>query len=280
MTPLGQAQTTSEGSLGLQAGRDLNVNIGPSVSEIRMLVDTFLQTNLPALREAAKIEAQKNIDKFLTEFVAQLGDSTRASAQEFAKPDAQNSFDEALRGCALKGEDADIELVSRILIERLSSASKPLLKLVCEEAIRVLPNLTRPQIAYLALIQYTKSVKHNGLITVSMLEDFHRRILPLVEPGFRLSPANRQYLASLGLLTINPVADANLLSQNLRTNYPFLPPTDEQIVAHGGQSIVKIIEEYGAVGAPTAFLTSTGQLIGMQHLVTGLGNVDMGIWIS
>lgn len=280
MSPLGQSQEASEGAIALQAARDVNVNVGPSVTEVRMLVETFVQAHLPALQQAAKEEAQRNVDKFLLEFVGQLGTTNRVTAKEFSRPDAQSTFNEALRGCALKGEDADVTLVSRVLVERLAAADKPLLKLVCEAAIRVLPTLTKSQIAYLALIQYTKSVKHNGLTSTQGLEPIFRRILPLVEAGFRLSPANRQYLASAGLLNLNPVADANLYPQNLRENYPFLPGTDELLRSEGGLTILKIMEEYAAVEAPTAFLTSTGQLVGMQHLASSLGTVNMEIWIN
>jgi len=280
MSPLGQSQEATEGAVALQAARDVNVNVGPSVTEVRMLVEVFVQAHLPALQQVAREEAQRNVDKFLSEFVGQLGNTNRVSAKEFAKPDAQSTFNEALRGCALKGEDADVALVSRVLIERLAAADKPLLKLVCEAAIRVLPTLTKSQIAYLALIQYTKSVKHNGLTSTQALEAIYQRILPLVEPGFRLSRANRQYLASAGLLTLNPVADANLFPQNLRQNYPFLPSTDDLLRSEGGASILKVMEEYATVEAPTAFLTSTGQLVGMQHLASALGTVNMEIWIN
>lgn len=280
MTPLGQSQEATEGSLALQAGRDMNLNVGPSVTEVRMIVEAFVQGHLPALQQAAREEAQRNVDKFLSEFVSQLGRTTRVSASEFARPDTQSAFNEALRGCALKGDDSDMALVSRVLVERLAAVDKPLLKLVCEAAIRVLPALTKAQIAYLAFIQYTKSVKHNGLVSTAALEAIFQRIFPLVEPGFRLSPANRQYLASSGLLTINPVADANLFSSNLRQHYPFLPPTDDQLRSDGAVSILRILEEYGVVEAPTAFLTSTGQLVGMQHLASALGTVNMEIWIN
>ena len=278
--PLGQSQEATEGAVALQAGRDVNLTVGPSVTEVRMLVDSFVQNHLPALQQAARDEAQRNVEKFLSEFVGQLRGTNRVSAGEFAKPDAQSAFNEALRGCALKGDDSDMALVSRVLVERLAAVDKPLLKLVCEAAIRVLPTLTKAQISYLALIQYTKSVKHNGLSTTAALEAIFQRILPLVESGFRLSPANRQYLASSGLLTINAVADANLIPTNLRQNYPFLPATDEQIRLDGGTSILKIMEEFAAVDAPTAFLTSTGQLVGMQHLASTLGTVNMEIWIN
>lgn len=280
MIPLGQSQKATDGAIAMQAARDVIVSVGPSVSEVRMLVDSFVQNHLPALQQAAKEEAQKNVEKFLTEFVSQLGATCRVTASEFAKPDAQNTFNEALRGCALKGDESDVALVSRVLIERLAAADKPLLKLVCESAIRVLPSLTKAQISYLAFIQYTKLVKHNGLTSTSSLEVTFQRILPRVEPGFRLSPANRQYLASSGVLTINPVADANLFPSNLRQSYPFLPATDDQLRAEGATAILRIMEEFAAVQAPTAFLTSTGQLVGMQHLAGVLGAVNMDIWIN
>jgi hypothetical protein len=276
--PLGQSQEATGGALAAQAGRDLY--IGLSVTDVRTLVDVFVQNHLPALQQAAREEAQRNVDKFLSEFVRQLGATDRVTAREFAKPDAQTAFNDALRGCALKGDDADIALVSRVLVERLAAADKPLLKLVAEAAIRVLPTLTKAQIAYLALVQYTKSVIHVGLSSTAQLESKFSLVIPLFELGFRLSPANRQYLASSGLLTINPVADANLFPSNLRKIYPFLPASDEQLGIEGATSILKIMAEYETVQAPTAFLTSTGQLIGMQHLASALGAVDMEIWIS
>lgn len=278
--PFGQSQEADGGAVAAQAGRDINIQVGLSVSEVRTLVDVFVQNHLPALQQAARDEAQRNVDKFLNEFVRQLSTTDGVTSQEFAKPDAQSTFNEALRGCALKGDDADVALVARVLVERLTAADKPLLKLVAEAAIRVLPTLTKAQIAYLAFLQYTKSVKHTNFNSTAQLESLFSLITSLVQPGFRLSRANRQYLASSGLLTINPIADANLFPSNLRQKYPFLPATDDQLRAEGATSILKFMEEYEAVEAPTAFLTSTGQLIGMQHLASALGAVDMEIWIK
>lgn len=170
MSPLGQSQKASEGAIALQAAGNIQLNVGPSVTEVRMLVETFVQAHLPALQQTARDEAQRNVENFLAEFLSQLGNTARVTAKEFARPDAQSTFNEALRGCALKGDDADVALVSRVLIERLAAADKRLLKLVCEAAIRVLPSLTKAQIAYLALIQYTKSVKHTGITSLVALE--------------------------------------------------------------------------------------------------------------
>lgn len=284
MAPLSQSQDTSDGSQSLQAGRDISEvrivnNYGPSVTEVKALVETFVQSSLPVMREAAREEAQRNIQHFLEVFVLHLNDSKTASAKEFGRPDTQGAFSEAVRGCALRGRDADVELVSKVLIERLSASDKPLLKLVCDEAIRVLPNLTKAHISYLAFLQYTTSVRHSFFSELTQLEAVHRKILPLVTDGFNISPANRQYLSSLGLVTINAVADANTLPGNMRRNYPFMPATDKELTTSGAPCVATILAEFAKVG-PTVFLTGTGQLIGMQHLTAALGPVDMEIWIK
>lgn len=284
MSPLSQNQETTDGSQSFQAGRDIaEVNVtnvyGPSVTEVRLLVDTFVQNQLPVMREAARLEAEKNVRNFLEVFVSKLNNSKTASAKEFSRPDTQSTFQEAVKGCALRGSEIDVELVSKILVERLSATEKPLLKLVCEEAVRALPNLTRNHISYLAFLQYTTAVRHTTFTNLAQLENVHRKIMPLVADGFGITEANRKYLASLGVVTINSVANANTLPGNMRNHYPFMPATDEELEAQGAPCIARFLKEFETIG-PTVFLTASGQLIGMQHLASIFDSVDMEIWIK
>lgn len=280
MSPLGQVQNVSDNSVAAQSGRDTNITIqGVSVSEVKLLVDAFVQSHLPALRAAARDAAEQNAQRFLQCFVSELSKSQTASAQEFTKPDAQNSFNDAVRGCALKGDDADIDLVAQMLVERLSSTDKPVLKLVSEAAIRALPVITREHIALLTLLHFGRYVKLNSVTTVAQLNAFFAHVLPLVRPAFSVSDASKRYLESVGVLSVNEVADANILPGNMRQHYPFLPAADDDLRKAGGEAILEFLDAHAKMRAQVLFPTSVGQLIAVKNLARVLP-VDAAVWIN
>ncbi|MCC6208981.1 MAG: hypothetical protein IT488_12640 [Gammaproteobacteria bacterium] len=271
-----QGQSAIEGSLAIQAGG--NVNIGLQLSEVKELVQIFLDRQLPALRAEAAAVAKSNAESFITEFVARLGKPNSATPEAFAKPDAQACFNTALNGSAEKGEQIDLGILADAVLRRLESDNDPLMKLVYEESVRALTKMNRQQIAFLAYVQYTKNVRHTAFTELNQLEQTVSLILNVVEPGLDLSEPSQEYLASIGALTINRVASANQLPGSLQQNYPFLPENLTDL-SSSAPSLHRLVTAFEKVGAPMVFLTSVGKLIGMIALERALGKVNMSVWI-
>jgi hypothetical protein len=271
-----QDQSARDGSLAIQAGG--SVNIGLHFSEVKELVQIFLDRHLPALRAEAAAVAKSNAELFISEFVARLGKPNGATPEAFAKPDAQACLNTALNGSAEKGDQIDLGILADAVLRRLESDNDPLLKLVYEESVRALTRINRQQIAFISFVQYTKNVRHMAYTELNQLEQTASLVLKVVEAGIDLSEPNQEYLASVGALTINRVANANQLPESLQQNYPFLPK-NLQGLSSTAPSLHQLVTAFEKVGAPMVFLTAVGKLIGMIVLERVLGKVNMAVWI-
>jgi hypothetical protein len=276
----GQKQEVQQGSLAVQGGGDINVSFGLSVAEVRDLVHVFLQQQLPALRVEAKKIAEENAANFLNEFVKQANSSSKASAVEMAKPDAQAAFQSALLGAAIKGDGVDLELVVAALIRRLEAADEPLIKLVLESVISLLPKLTRSQISFLAFVHYLKSVSHPSASELIQLEKYAELVISVVTPGLALSLPSQQYLAGLGLLVINPVANADIWLHEMCNKHSFFPTSEEVLRSSSSPNLSRMLDAYKAMSVPQVFLTITGSAIGILQLRRCFPDIQMEVWIS
>ncbi|WP_418156262.1 LPO_1073/Vpar_1526 family protein [Variovorax paradoxus] len=157
----GQAQAVSDGSTAIQSSGPLTIhNHGFSaaqVGEVSTLVDLFLKAQLPAFEARAQKIAEENSAKLLEAFIAHAAKSAiPLSGDEFSKPAGQAAFHSALAGVALHADNADIDMVAAALVRRLDSANEPLLKLVLDSVIAVLPKLSAGHISFLGLVHYLK----------------------------------------------------------------------------------------------------------------------------
>lgn len=274
-----QEQNVGTGAVAVQAGNDVHITQnGLNMADVKELTQIFLDRHLPALRAEAEATARKHAGEFLDEFVKKLAVANTVKPEAFARPDSQACFSSALLSSAEKGDQIDLAMLASMVVARLEQDSAPLLKLVYEEAIAALPRITKEQIAFLTFILFTKHItpKHPS---VHILELNAQRVMPLIEPGFLLSTANREYLCSKGLLNINLVADANLMLSNYKRGVPDFPQTDEELI-ETYPALNKIIEAYGADSLPTCFLTASGKLIALSALEVAFGKLDMSIWIN
>ena len=274
-----QEQTALDGSIAIQASGDVNfTKNGLELAEVRELTEIFLEKHLPALRAEAEATARKHTKEFMDEFVNKLAEPNKVTAEAFAKPDSQACFSAALLSSAEKGDQIDLKLLATMVVRRLEKDSDPLMKLVYEEAISVTPRLTKQHIAFLSFVLFTKHISFNNTPTPATVEKYASTLLPLMAPGFQLSTANKEYLCSKGLLSINLVADADTLLAKYQNMIAGFPITDTDLQT-GHPSLHTIIKNYGSDIIPTCFLTASGKLIALSAIESIVGKLDMSVWI-
>lgn len=276
-----QAQDVTGGSTAIQAGGSVTINqTGISVSEVRELVHAFMQLELPAFRKEARAVASENTHKLLEAFVAKATiRNSPISGREFAKPAGQAAFQSAVEGVALHGDESDIDLVAEVLLSRLEAGEEPLLKRVLDSAINVLPKLTASQIAFLGMVVYVKSLQLSSVKDIGMLEGLAATMQPLFAAGMNLSRPNVDYMAGLGLLTINAVSDADQLFASWSRMYGF--PIDQNVVASSKSThLEKLHQAYVALRVPTVYLTLIGSIIGLLHLKRRIKNINIASFFS
>ena len=274
-----QEQNSADGSIAVQANGSVTITkYGLDMAEVKELTEIFLDKHLPALRAEAEATARKHTKDFIDEFVKKLAEPNTVTPEAFAKPDSQACFSSALLSSAEKGDQIDLKLLASMVVARLGSDSDPLLKLVYEESISVIPRLTKQHIAFLTFILFTKHISINNP-TPETLERYATKLFPLISPGFQLSTANKEYLCSKGVLILNLVADADTLLSNYQQNIPNFPMSELELNIQM-PSISAIVQNYRSDSVPTCFLTASGKLVALSALETILGKLDMSIWIS
>lgn len=279
-----QEQELAGDGMAVQAARDVNVKFeqhyhGLQVADVEPLVQLFLEKHLPALREEATAVMRENAAEFLREFSSRLAATEKITQEAFAKPDSQVCFQEALKGSAEKGDQIDLALLADMVIGRLESDENPLLKLLYEDSVRVLPRLTGPHVAFLLYLVWMRNVRHVNFQSTAQLEQRAAIVGHVAKDGLAISDVNKEYLVSVGVLTVNHVTDADTMMGVMTANYPFLPKSREQLQVEA-PALFALVEAWGKYSHPLCHLTGTGKLIGLLALQRIYGPLDMSIWIN
>lgn len=280
-----QDQALSGEGTAIQAGRDatttvINNNYGLQSSEVRELVELFMQSKLPALQEEAARVARANAEEFIGHFVEKLRDAGESvTHQAFTKPDAQVCFNEALRGSAEKGHEIDLDLLSKIVIGRLQADGEPLLKLVHEEAVKALPRLSKKHVLFLAYLTWMRHIRHRSITEAGELEIAAQKMLNLCGDALSISEANREYLVGVGVMNINLVADANNAPGKFKENYPFLPHLFDEWKGPC-PSLHHLLDVWDKEKVMVCYLNASGKLIGLLALEVLWGKLDLKIWLN
>ena len=272
-----QDQKVSDNAIAVQAGGSVTIHKnGLDVADVKELALKFLEKHLPALREEAAAIARQNANDFMEKFVSKLADSNTVTAHAFSRPDSQACFSNALRDSAEKGDQIDLEFLASMVVRRLEADADPLMKLVYEEAISVLPKLTSAQIAFLVFIHFIRQ----GTPTRSTAIDFERTAelaLPVISPGFGISSTNKDYLCSKGVISINVLTTGTSIIDHYSSRGMHFP--DEESL-QPFPCISSVIKHFNSDQVQTCYLTATGKIIALSALEKAFGKVDLSIWIN
>ncbi|PKP34283.1 MAG: hypothetical protein CVU00_07460 [Bacteroidetes bacterium HGW-Bacteroidetes-17] len=281
-----QKQETGEGGTSLQAGKDIKIvqNVGLQFSEVKEIFHLLLSENFPKLREIASQTAAQNIENYLEKLETKFSqDFDRIDVEKIKDPDVQFSFNEVVEASARKGDKVDSDVLSELIIERISKKSNDFISIVSSEAIKIVPKLTAEHISFLSLVHYLSSVTHTGFIDLSQLEMPAALIISITSNSFNLSRSNKQYLQFTGALT-----SLNIISNDFRVTtkkrYDFLKDISnedlEKLAEQKAPSYKKLMDIYKSSEIYQITLTAVGQMIALANLRRVLGNLDYGIWIK
>jgi hypothetical protein len=264
----GQDQHADNGSNALQAGRDIIVhqtNNGLSVADVRELVAVFVRDHLPMLRQVAQQEAQENAKIFVEKFLGEIVRTERTAVlEELQRPAAQAVFVEATIGAAKRGTEMDLDLLVKALIERLDAPADSVLRYVSEDAATVLPKLSGNHIAFLGFCLLLLNLQFTAVKEIAQLEQLYAAPLQLVKPGMALAIGHREYLAGLGLISINTVADGDAFASFMNGKYPFFKM--DGLLNGEFPVLAELYASYKSILLPAVSLTATGKLIACLFL--------------
>lgn len=268
-------QLVGDDSIGVQAGRDavVFVNQGLSIANVHELFQMLFRENFPRLRDEAEEAARANVESFISKFEKRLTDRfAQIDLNLLVEPDVQASLNDAIQASAKKGNKLNIDILSELIVARLQVDSSEFSALVAEEAIRVMPKLTREQLAFLGL-SVGMNIHPASLATITDLENWGKRLLQIVKHGFDLGNEEKLYLLSLGVAVRHVFAYEGKWA-TLTTNYPFLAGigNTEQIVRDAAPSFSSILDQYKNIS--TLELTAIGKLLGAFVVASCVDDTD------
>jgi len=254
----------SKNSTGIQADRDVIVNVGPTYEQVENLTKLFLQENFPKLREDAMKLAHQNVQDFLNEFEKQLKEKFNTiNPDKFSDPDVQNSINDAVIETAKRGNKSNLELLVDLIFKRVQNTENDLQSLTASDAIKIIPRLDSGQINYLSIIFL---FSHMNLIDCNHLKEYDitcSKLLPIKNNVDRLTPWNIQYLESQGCLVHLIVGHDNIINQ-LKKKYSSLndrTETELRLQIEDSSYLKDYIELYEKHRMNFTRLTIIGQLI-------------------
>jgi len=280
-----QNQNVGSNGLALQAARDIHYH-GPSVTEIKELCELFLEKNFPILRQEAIQAAQQQVKDFSVVLEKTLiENSADLVIEKFREPDVQAAINDAVQACARKGAKASPDLLSNLIVERISKQSSDYKDIVLNEAIQVIPRLTPNQISFIALHNFCASMVIQGLSNTRQLEDMGRKVLAITENGMNLSDSQKRHIEYTGALTISSISRGDDIYDLLaKGGYKYLHFESgaqfKAALTHSAPSFNRLLAAYDKEALSNISLTSVGQAIALAHLSSAVGKIDYSIWIA
>lgn len=225
-----QVSNVSDNSTVNQAYGDINNNInnnynGLQIKDVVPLVHDLVKSEL----EVCKLQAENTVLRRFNEFTASLESELDKKVSDkisrFAEPAMQFATREATVGYLKSGDPEEREALIDLLIERIKEEERTSKQFLIDEAIKVLPKLSRENLAVLILITYAK-LRITG--NIQALDNWIKCLNPILDI---LPQANRldiEYLVQADCVSSSIFEqNENWIEQN-RKNYPlvFVSPID------------------------------------------------------
>lgn len=275
-------QEVAKNALAVQAGRD--VNVGMSFTEVERVFTILFENNFPKLQEIAARTAEENVTKFVGKLKEDfVRNSEKIDTSKIAEPDVQYMFNDIMKSNARKGEKANPEILSALVVQRISTDSNDMLSLTCGEAMDIVPKLNTEHISFLTFHQMMYKVFNLAYTKYTEFEEWGQLIMKVSNNIFELSDINIKYLEYLGVLSKDYVVQNQFYKGTLKA-YPFLND-----VAYN------VMDNEFKVNAPTFYnlikycennflsqiqLTPIGQLIALVNIKKVIPTIDYKVWIN
>ncbi|MGT8857329.1 LPO_1073/Vpar_1526 family protein [Enterobacter sp. 186315] len=199
-------QSVSNGSFALQAGGNIQITTGLSAADVVQLFDVLFQNQFPRIQEIAKEQAISNRRELEALVISDLHkNSEKIIIDKFKDPDIQALLNDALISAARKGKKAHPDLLSKLIVEKVSGGNSDLAEIILTEAVSVVPKLTKSQVSLICAIFVLNDVH----ITTTMgeaiytLESFHTKLEHYLGSDFDLSAANLRHVSYTGAWIYN-----------------------------------------------------------------------------
>jgi len=278
-------QTTGENSQAYQAKRDINVtNTGMDYNSVKQLCLDIIHDNFPKLQDVAMEQVNKNVLELAAELKGEIEKRKQSlSFDKLASPDVQAALNDALQGAARKGKKSDLNLLASLVSSRIDKGNSELLDITIEEAVKIVPKLTKSHINFLVIKHFVANMNLNiPNVTAQHLDQFAIPIAANYLPGSDLTEGHIRYLAGLGLLDYNPMFSHDIWD-NKRETYKHLASDIngfKSVMSSSAPTMTRLLNSYEKNRLSGVSLNSFGQVIALTSMNRVFGNIDLKVWIK
>lgn len=274
-----QEQNATGGAVAIQARGSVTIN-GMSFNEVRELCQLLYRDNFPILREEARQVAEEHVKQFASQLESRLINNLASLVvDKFRDPDVQATINDAVQASARKGAAANPDILTNLILKKVSTDHNSFKDIVFAEAVKVTPKLTREHIAFLAFVLIMQLYVFDG-DSWEKIELRYLLVEHLAAPGFGISETQRQHIHYSGAAS---VAGRN----TVRPEYNMFEAMEMKYQKNGLHSfrsvmfekvptLVKLINEYKKVQGDSVALTSIGIAIVGAYL-SNYGFADMDL---
>lgn len=273
----GQKQKVGENSTAIQAGG--NVYIGLQYTDVKEIFYDLFQNNYPTLVKSAADEARKNVDECFAKLESRLiAEKENINVEKFGESNTQFLLNDTIQICARKGTKIDIDSLLDVFTLTLCKDTSPILELVSEQVLSVLPRLTKEYIDVMTIIHIVTKVKFD----ISRIDGIYKKLINVIDLNKQLSQDVGLYLDSIGLVS---KTSGQFLPYEVFSNiYPMILNSGESIkekVKSDYSYVYQVYEYFLSQKLDCLIPTPTGMLVALMYMKKmGLGDFDYNIWIK
>lgn len=213
-----ESATNNGLTLGVNNGTVYN---GMNYTEIRALCLDLIRDEIAKTKLVAQIEAERRDNELISKIFEKLGQaqiSEKTIKNAFEEPAMQFDFIEAEKAYIKYGSTELCDILSNIIVDRISEKDHSLLQIALGEAIKTVPLLLPTQMATLSLaflMYHTINIIVNNHITFANY--LKKTIIPVFKSGTSKKDSEFQHLSYTRCATVS--AFTNSLSSLISHNY-------------------------------------------------------------
>ncbi|MEN8301780.1 LPO_1073/Vpar_1526 family protein [Klebsiella pneumoniae] len=165
-----QSQTTSEGSVAIQAGGNVNYS-GLSYGEVKEICTDLMKANFPILREDARQLSKEYVEDFGKKLFDKMVQENLGKTEEKLKnPDVQAAINSSVLHVARMTNKSHQDILCELLVEKINEGGDDD-NLLINEAIEVTSKISINQIRFITFIHLLRNAYPTKKIDGKIVKD-------------------------------------------------------------------------------------------------------------
>lgn len=267
---MSQKATAKSNSSVVQASGD--VHIGMGMVEVERLFQLLLIENMPTLQKVAAEKAQENtnalVERVRKEFEERF---SSINLTRLTEPDVQSTINDAVQGAAKKGEKIDLSTLASLILDRLNDEGDDFLDNSLEEAIRILPKLSKDLLYSLAINHFIKNLQLENASAESLESIFTLLRFEILIHCESITDTRLVTLGAIGAANYVNIGSGDSLREHIE-RYPILSGINIEAET---PNLKYVLSKYDELGLQKITLTLPGILIANRLLEPFLGKTPM-----